>query len=182
MKNENENENENEKDSLLDNEKTKKIPADPPKDCIRTPLMVINEISRMFLTAMNGGTLGDPPNRVQHSCRLILMYLARNNGATQRDLVHFSKMKAPTISIALKNMEADGLVERRADAKDQRKTCVFLTDKGREVDRANLERVHRLDHIVLNEIDANEQAALLSVLEKMRENLAKELNISDEIE
>ena len=149
---------------------------------VPTPPMLINEVSRLFLRIVkqNSGEGDKRTTREQHSARLMLMYLSRNDGATQSDLVRITRMKAPTISIALRNMESEGLVERVADEKDQRVTHVYITEKGRRVDEENLARLRRVDAVMMEGITDAEAEAMLSTLYKMRENLLREVNISDE--
>jgi DNA-binding MarR family transcriptional regulator len=89
-------------------------------------------------------------------------------------------MTAATISVALKSLEGEGLVERRGDEDDMRATRVYLTEKGREVDRKNRERVRCVDGIMMKGLSETEQDALMTVLLKMRENLLEELKEKNE--
>ena len=149
---------------------------------IQTPPMVLNEVSRMFLRVVKqrSGEEDKRPTREQLSARLMLMHLSRNDGATQSELARVTRMKAPTISVALRNMEADGLVERVADGDDGRVTHVYITEKGRRVDGENFARLQQVDAIMMEGISDEEADAMMATLFKMRENLAKELNISNE--
>ena len=149
---------------------------------IQTPSMLLNEVSRMFLGVVKqkSGEEDKRPTREQMSARLMLMHLSRNDGATQSELARVTKMKAPTISVALRNMEADGLVERVSDGDDGRVTHVYITEKGRQVDGENLARFMQVDSIMMEDISKEEAAAMIATLCKMRDNLAKELNISNE--
>lgn len=144
--------------------------------------MLINEVSRMFfrIVKQKGGESDKRPTREQHSARLMLMHLSQCESATQSELVSVTRMKAPTISVALKNMEKEGLVTRVADEKDQRVTHVYITDKGRRVDAENLARIKQVDAVMMEGVTDEEATAMLSTLYKMRENLAKEFNISNE--
>ena len=149
---------------------------------IQTPSMLLNEVSRMFLRVVKqkSGEEDKRPTREQMSARLMLMHLSRNDGATQSELARVTKMKAPTISVALRNMEADGLVERVSDGDDGRVTHVYITEKGRQADGENLARFMQVDSIMMEDISKEEAAAMIATLCKMRDNLAKELNISNE--
>ena len=55
--------------------------------------------------------------------------------ASQLDIVKFSHLKAPTISLTLKNMEQEGYITREVDPNDQRSVIVKLTDYGIDVDK-----------------------------------------------
>lgn len=148
--------------------------------CVRTPPMVLNEVSRLCMTLLHKMSGEDPHSTKQHSKRLILMKLSRDDGITQCELAEACKMTAATISVALKSLEGEGLVERRGDEDDMRATRVYLTEKGREVDRKNRERVRCVDGIMMNGLSETEQDALMTVLLKMRENLLEELKEKNE--
>lgn len=147
-----------------------------------TPPMLINEVSRMFFRIVKQRT-GDGdkrPTREQHSARIMLMHLSRTDGATQSELVNITRMKAPTISVALKNMENEGLVVRVADENDQRVTHVYITEKGMRVNEENFSRLKEVDAVMMDGVTDEEAAAMMATLCKMRKNLEKELDISDE--
>ena len=149
---------------------------------IQTPPMVLNEVSRMFLRVVKqrSGEEDKRPTREQLSARLMLMHLSRNDGATQSELARVTRMKAPTISVALRNMENEGLVTRVADENDQRFTHVYITDKGRRVHEENLSRIKAVDSVMMEGITEEEASAMMATLLKMRENLVKELGTFNE--
>ena len=148
--------------------------------CVKTPPMVLNEVSRLCMTLLHRMAGDDAHGSKQHSRRLILMKLSREDGITQCELVKDSRMTPPTISVALKSLEQEGLVERCGDEDDMRATRVYLTEKGREVDRKNRERIRCVDAIMMSGLSEEEQKALMEILLKMRENLTKELNEKNE--
>lgn len=71
-----------------------------------------------------GAYPGQPP---------LLFILGKHSGFSQKELADKLHIKAATIAIMLKRMEKAGLVERHADADDQRRIRVCLTEKGREL-------------------------------------------------
>ena len=148
--------------------------------CVKTPPMVLNEVSRLCMTLLHRMSGEDPHGTKQHSKRLILMKLSRDDGITQCELAVASKMTAATISVALKSLESEGLVERRGDKDDMRATRVYLTEKGREAERKNLERIKCVDGIMMNGLSEAEQDALMTVLLKIRKNLLEELKEKNE--
>ena len=143
--------------------------------CVRTPPMVLNEVSRLCMSLLHKMSGEESQGSKQHSRRLILMKLSREDGITQCELVKDSRMTPPTISVALKSLEQEGLVERRGDEDDMRATRVYLTEKGRETDRKNRERIKCVDGIMMSGLSEEEQQTLMELLLKMRENLTKEL-------
>ena len=109
------------------------------------------------------------------SYRHVMKPLMENNGLTQLELVNITKLKAPTISITLRNMERDGIVRREKNDNDRRETHVFITDKGREMHPKILEAFNDAEKIMLSGISENELKTLGDILAKMENNLNKEL-------
>ena len=147
---------------------------------VRTPPMVLNEVSRLCMTLLHKMSGDEVGGSKQHSRRLILMKLSREDGITQCELVRDSRMTPPTISVALKSLEQEGLVERRGDEDDMRATRVYLTEKGREEDRRNRRRIECVDAVMMQGLSEEEQRTLMELLLKMRENLTKELTEKNE--
>lgn len=142
------------------------------KKCDRKflPSMMTNEVSKLFRDIINRDVekLG-----VQNSYRQLLFHLARKDGVSQLELARATHLKAPTVSVTLKNMEADGLVERKGDINDLRIIHVYLTEKGRQTDDKIRELHHQLDSKMTEGISQEELDALVATLTKMRDNMLK---------
>lgn len=142
------------------------------KKCDRKflPSMMTNEVSKLFRDIINRDVekLG-----VQNSYRQLLFHLSRKDGVSQLELARATHLKAPTVSVTLKNMEADGLVERKGDINDLRIIHVYLTDKGRQTDDKIREIHHLLDSRMTEGISQEELDALVATLTKMRDNMLK---------
>ena len=138
----------------------------PPRDS--KPTMLINEISKLFRDQMReySEKLGFQPGY-----RQMLMHLAHEDGITQVDLVRLSHFKAPTVSVTLKKMEAEGLVRRETDANDQRQTRVYLTEKGHALDDAHFERLVEVENIMLTGLTKEDEETLLQYLKHIRNNI-----------
>lgn len=108
---------------------------------------------------------------MQRSCRLIMMELAHRDNVTQLDLVHATHLKAPTVSVSLQKMERDGLVLRRPDEDDLRATRVFLTEKGRAMDRSIVTKIRENEHEIENCLSEEELKTLRAILLKILNNL-----------
>lgn len=138
-------------------------------DIHQNPMAIIHEIDR--LTHEKIKTFAPPLPR---SCQMIMMHLARKDNVTQLDLVHATRLKAPTVSICLQKMENDGLVIRRADEHDMRATRVFLTDKGRNIDKSVISKVREHEMHISDCLTSEERDTLVSLLLKLRKNLLEE--------
>ncbi len=137
-----------------------------------SPVMILNSISRLFHDKARSMNVGE--NITQHSSRLILIELAHSEGLSQLDLVERTHLKAPTVSLALKNMEACGLVSRTSDERDMRVTRVNLTEKGRALDKSNLKKLKEIDEIIMKDISPSEIEVVTKILLKMRDNILNE--------
>ncbi len=148
------------------------------KRCLEpTPGMLISEISKLFHDQMNQNSekLG-----FKNGYRQILRHLAHKDGITQIDLVHSTHLKAPTISVTLKKMEEERLVRREADKEDQRQIHVYLTEKGRTMERTFFGKLVETEEILLRDISADEKNALCATLKKMRKNLLAEMGLPED--
>lgn len=147
----------------------------------KTPPMLLNEVSRLCMSVVHKAH-EDNRSGSQHSARIILARLAKQDGLTQAELVSVSRMTAPSISATLKNMEADGLIVRRRDEEDQRAVRVYLTELGRMTEEKNFQIIREVDRLAMEGISKEEQEIFVEVLLKMRGNLIEELKYKNEIE
>lgn len=134
-----------------------------------TPPMLVNEIARLFHARMRSYDPGGLMS--QDSARLIMRALAREDGCSQLDLVHKTHLKPPTVSVTLKRLEAEGLVERTPDPMDLRVTRVYLSPKGQEHTRSVHTRLRETDAELMQGFSEEEISQLLHFLERMRNNI-----------
>lgn len=80
-------------------------------------------------------------------------------------------LKAPTVSVALQKMEAEGLVTRFTDETDQRQSRVFITERGREIHRKMEANLKKSENIALQALSEDDEAHLREILLKMRKTL-----------
>ena len=145
-----------------------KAPERPDEmmDYRKSPMMLINEISRLMGDKIREKCDDNPIQ--QKSGRLLLMELAKKDGRTQLDLVNATHLKAPTISVALQKMEKDGYVLRKPDEYDLRATRVFLTEKGREIDDRIRRRIREEEALAMVDLTDGEYDTLVKLLMKIK--------------
>lgn len=143
-------------------------------DMPQNPMGLIHEIDRLTHDKIKNTA---PP--MQRSCRLIMMHLARNDNITQLDLVRATHLKAPTVSVCLQKMEAEGYVARKSDEQDMRAMRVFLTEKGREIDRRVISKIREQEQRISDCLTAEEKNTLLELLSKIRANLLEDQTNSE---
>lgn len=151
------------------NRKKHELPKLPAEDM--TIHMLIGEISKITKCALHkeSEAVGLP-----QGYRAIIFHLAHNDGITQLELSRLTHLKPPTISVSLQKMESEGLVSRRADADDLRKTIVTLTEKGREI-VSRIEDVFKShDKAITDSLTPEETQTLKTLLIKVRESVLPE--------
>ena len=112
---------------------------------------------------------------MKYSYRHIMKPLMENESLTQLELVKITNLKAPTISITLRNMERDGIVRREKNDNDRRETHVFITDKGKKMYAKVLTALDRAERSMLNGLSEKELKAMRVTLKKMSANLKAEI-------
>ncbi|MBQ4561544.1 MAG: MarR family transcriptional regulator [Clostridia bacterium] len=134
-----------------------------------TPLMLCNEISKMFRNTLRNSS---DDALIQGSYRDIVFNLAHGDGKTQLEIANNIHLKPPTVSVALTKLEDEGYVERKSDPMDARCTRVYLTDKGKSIhDRAHV-AIDTLESNATKGLSEDEVKQLTLLLYKVRENIA----------
>ena len=143
----------------------------PEREEIReNPVKLCHDISHLSRNILRTSCDNDDIMSA-HGTRLVVSYLAICDGITQLDLVNATHLRASTISVILKNLENEGIVQRKRDKKDLRILRVYLTDKGKQIDKSNIERVQATDALALEGLDDSEKQELMRLLKKIRNNL-----------
>jgi DNA-binding MarR family transcriptional regulator len=78
---------------------------------------------------------------------------------------------AAAVTRLVKEMDAEGLVQRRQDAKDGRRSYITLSPKGLRTFKGLHERSHMLEHSLLSWITTEEMAVTARVLSRLRDGL-----------
>ncbi len=132
------------------------------------PAELIHDIDRLL---HNRFTRVIPPMQLSH--RLILMELTHKDDVTQLDLVNATHLKAPTVSVSLQKMEEEGLVRREPDKNDLRAMRVFLTEKGRELDRSIIGKIIEQNSVIDECLTPDEMETLRALLSKVRNHIVE---------
>lgn len=137
-----------------------------------TPLLLCNEVSKMFAAIMRENTVKECP--MQGSYRDILFHLAREDGRTQLELANLVHITPPSVSVALQKLEDEGYIKRIADESDKRKTRVYLTEKGKGIDEKARNVIRHLEKEASRDFTDEELNTLCVLLFRLRENIAND--------
>lgn len=105
---------------------------------------------------------------------LALHYLWKEDGITQATLRHKIGSEASTVSNMIRKLEEDGIVYREKSSEDNRATNIFLTEKGKALQKP-IEQMWR-DHEqkLLNNLADEELLLLRRLLMQMDYNLQED--------
>ena len=104
----------------------------------------------------------------------ILMFLANHPAyRSARDIVAVRGLKANLVSVNVDKLVREGLLERRPDQEDRRRTILVCTESARPV----IERGRRFQQEFLEKlfrgVPEEDLAVFVRVMKKVRENLAR---------
>lgn len=102
-----------------------------------------------------------------------LAVLSVIEGPLIRDLAVYAVVEQSTLSRALDQLAADGLILREADAADSRATRVFITEAGRSRFETLWPRMAEAHARMFRGIPDEERRAFVGTLQKMLANIRK---------
>jgi DNA-binding MarR family transcriptional regulator len=104
----------------------------------------------------------------------VLCRLFEQDGMTQSEIADKLSVQGATITGMLQRMEEAGLITRRRDPDDNRLVRVYLTDSGRNQERAIGEQALRVEQAVFEGLSDQERAALRHMMKRMLHNMENE--------
>lgn len=134
--------------------------------------MLFNDISRLFDGRVRRETerAGFP-----QGYRRIVFHLSHNECLTQNELVRLTHMKAPSISVQLKNMEQEKLITRKTDENDLRKSYISLTEKGKECEKFFISKCEETEKVMFENFSDDEMKIVKEYLKRITNNLIGEM-------
>lgn len=111
---------------------------------------------------------------LQFGYHRIIFELAHKGLKTQNEIAAATNRSSPTVSVALQNMEKDGIVTRHQSADDQRKILVELTEKGKKIDEEIGKTVRENDELFVKNLTEEEIAVLTPIMRKIYDTFVKE--------
>ena len=102
-----------------------------------------------------------------------LSVLSVIDGPLIRELSVFTVVEQSTLSRALDQLDADGLIRREADPQDSRATRVFLTEAGRGVFETLWPHMAEAQARMFRGIPDDERRVFVGTLQKMLANIRK---------
>ncbi|CAH0122454.1 MULTISPECIES: MarR family winged helix-turn-helix transcriptional regulator [unclassified Paenibacillus] len=101
----------------------------------------------------------------------VLLSLWIKDGRSQQDLSMETKRDQTSLSRLLDNMVRKNLIVRVQNPTDRRTNLIYLTHKGRELERPLIEQAEQLNHQAVEGIDESDLVLFHKMLGKIIDNL-----------
>lgn len=149
-------------------------PPPPRRELDENPVMLCHDVTRLSRAKARETNIDGVMS--QPGARLVLSHLALGDGISQRYLVERTHLRAPTVSVILRKMEEEGMVEIVPAPEDKREKRVHITEYGREVDMNGIAKIKETDALALKGLTPEELDTLMRLLGRMRDNLLSSMS------
>ncbi|WP_441875528.1 MarR family winged helix-turn-helix transcriptional regulator [Paenibacillus sp. 2TAB26] len=95
-------------------------------------------------------------------------------GVSQKDLERAFQRKGSSISSIVHNLEKNGFIERKTDAKDERKKIIRMQAKGKDVVLDFDQFFSETEHLMMKGLSSEDQVKLFAFLDTINQNLDQE--------
>lgn len=129
---------------------------------------LVADVSRLSRRAFEKRSAVSPLTLAQARA---LLHVARREGIRQVELADQLEVQPITLARLVDQLAEAGLVERRPDPTDRRAYLIYLTAAAAPHLAAIRQRIQELRAEILQGFSADEAAALLNSLQKLRNNL-----------
>ena len=113
---------------------------------------------------------------IPDSYRTVISYLHRKPGANQKNIAEFANITTAAVNQTVKEMIADGYVEKVTDESDRRYTKLYLTEKGRETAVRLREILHNSDEVITSAITPEKEDEMIELLDKIYDCIRRDLS------
>ncbi|WP_330501985.1 MarR family winged helix-turn-helix transcriptional regulator [Peribacillus frigoritolerans] len=101
----------------------------------------------------------------------LLSRLWSGDGVTQMQLCEHLKCEPPTVTNMVKSLEQNGFIYRKRDEHDARVMRIYLTDKGKELEKPVGIKWKQQQEKLLHSILPEERLLLRDLMKRMERNL-----------
>lgn len=109
-------------------------------------------------------------------CWYYLRVLWLEDGVSQKYLSDRAYVAENTTASIVNSMLKEGLITRKRNEEDKRQYSVFLTERGRRLEKEVLGYAKEINELAMSGIDLADIRTCLSVLKRMSENLENALD------
>lgn len=144
---------------------------------------MLNELHAELFTAMNQFhklRIGDMfPDMAKSDCVLLMaiggLSVQKEGSVTVSELAEKVHAQNSAVSRSLRNLEAQGLIERTVNRADRRNTCVTLTEKGKVKQEEIAATMGEFGRSVVSQMSDEDIRRLTACLKEMYEIASREI-------
>jgi DNA-binding MarR family transcriptional regulator len=102
---------------------------------------------------------------------LYLIRICENPGIIQEKLADMIKVDRTTASRAIKKLEANGFIEKKADSANRKIKHIFPTEKGKAISPNISKENEHSERVALQGLSEEEATVLIGLLQRVRKNV-----------
>ncbi len=106
----------------------------------------------------------------------LLAFLKSHEGLTQKEIAEACQLERGTVTVLLKRMEKQGMLERRLQNGDQKSRYVYLTEYGKQLAKASVDSFFQTEDKAFSGFTDREKAQLMDYCSRIIENLQSREN------
>lgn len=135
-------------------------------------MMTIRDVYRLWSNHMRqiAAQVGVPD-----AYRMVLTFLLRHPGASQKELAAHCGITTASISQTVKEMQMTGYLKKEIDEKDQRYVKLYLTEKGKTCAAEIRRKLALADKRISELLTPEREKEILEGLEELSQILEKEM-------
>ena len=136
----------------------------------------IKKLNMLISGQLRQATSINELNEVTNTHGYVLKYLAQreNEEVFQRDIEKEFAISRPTVSEIINAMEKNGMVERKAVARDARLKQIIITEKGKALNALVRQEFDAFEERLSGLITPEEKQALEEIIRKLSDGLKKD--------
>lgn len=138
---------------------------DSPYWDVMDTYMHINRLHRMILERELNRT------GVYRSQHQLLMFIADNPNASQKDIARLHRVSTATVAVSLKKLEQGGYIRRLVDQSDNRCNQLTITEKGQDVATKSAAYFQKVEKQMFSGFSEEELETLRGFLTRICHNL-----------
>jgi DNA-binding MarR family transcriptional regulator len=114
------------------------------------------------------------PHGISLSMWFFLRLLWERDGLTQSELSEELGLTPPTTVAAMDNLETKGFIQRRRNTEDRRKSNIYLTKRGRELETKLAPYAAEVNRVALRDISEKDSKLVFDALTRMIQALDRD--------
>lgn len=137
----------------------------PYRELVET-YMHVGRLHRMVLERQLNRT------GVYRSQHQLLMYIADNPNASQKEIAQLNHVSPATVAVSLKKLENGGYIRRVVDEDDNRYNKICITEKGSAVVENSVRWFQKVERSIFDGFSPEEMVQMQGYLNRMHQNLS----------